>query len=285
MEHGSLSSASIPAKRRPHIIHRSLRLTPLRLRLFITLLNLKLPVSLTAAEACLHVTEIHLSGSLHTDTRGARLAAMCSVSVPGSSSAHTINISKSVARWHKHANTHSCHLVLLVSSLPHTHTLVSRSQKKQNAQHGFFSGETRPANVGGRKMFQHPFYVFGCFPWPHTHTHVVATLVYTAHRVCTNHAGHVVSPPPPPIPPPLPPSGWVDVERASVRVRACLLVDGGGCGIEEALSAALREVALAGDRASRLEARLPLKKTSDIHLQLWLGLPKPRTPGRRGENT
>lgn len=151
MKHGSLSSASIPAKRRPHIIHRSLRLMPLCLRLFITLLNLKLPVSLPAAEACLHVTEIHLSGSLHTDTRGARLAAMCSVSVPGSSSAHTINISKSAPRWHKHTNTHSCHLVLLVSSLPHTHTSVSRSQK--NPAQCVFSGETRPPNVGGRKMF------------------------------------------------------------------------------------------------------------------------------------
>lgn len=219
MKHGSLSSASIPAKRRPHIIHRSLRLTPLRLRLFITLLNLKLPVSLTAAEACLHVTEIHLSGSLHTDTRGARLAAMCSVSVPGSSSAHTINISKSAARWYKHANTHSCHLVLLVSSLPHTHTLVFPVAK--NPARCVFSGETRPPNVGGRKMFQHPFHVFGRIPWPHTHgAHVVSALVYTEFARITP---GMSSAPLPPLPFCMRASGWVGVECASVCacVRVC----------------------------------------------------------------
>lgn len=115
----------------------------------------------------------------------------------------------------------------------------------------------------------------------HTHARMLFQRLFTQpRRVCTNHAGHVVSP--------LPcrqVGGWVSNVRVCTHARACLLADGGGCGIEEALSAALREVALAGDRASRLEARLPLKKTSDIHLQLRLKLPKPRTPGRHGENT
>lgn len=217
LKHGSLSSASIPAKRRPHIIHRSLRLTPLRLRLFITLLNLKLPVSLTAAEARLHVTEIHLSGSLHTDTRGARLAAMCSVSVPGSSSAHTINISKSAAHWHEHANTHSCHLVLLVSSLPHTHTLVSRSQKKKKTPARRGDPERWWSENVSASLLR---FLVASRGHTHTHTHVVSALVYTAPQSLHKSCRACRQPPPSPFPC-RKVGGWVSSVRVCARVPVC----------------------------------------------------------------
>lgn len=89
----------------------------LSLWLFIIVLNVKLCAALPLQTLR---TGTHLSGSSHTATQGTFPLPRVTSNIPGSWSAHTINISMTDTRLHTqtHTNTHRYHLAFLCSLTP-----------------------------------------------------------------------------------------------------------------------------------------------------------------------